>query len=457
MYKHVHMVGIGGAGMSAIAKVLLERGFSVSGSDLMASDTTTDLAASGAQVFIGHDAAQVAGADIVVVSTAIPPGNPEVDAARAAGVPVWHRSEMLAEILNAKHGVAVAGSHGKTTITSMLAWVLQRSGRQPTFMIGGYLPGLGGAHYGAGPVVVAEADESDKSFLRYRPRIAVVTSIEADHLEYYEGRFDKIVETFRQFLANVVVPQGLAVLCGDDPHLKAIGPELGCRVVWYGREADGDYRADDIQPAGMSMTYRVVERGVDLGRFRLIIPGEHNVMNSLAVIAVCRDLGLAAEEIARELAGFPGARRRFEIVGTARDVIVVDDYAHHPAKIKATIQAARAGWPAARLIVVFQPQRYTRTHFLLDEFAASFAGADLAVLTDIYSPPPDTPIPGVSGERLAALAREKTPQLPVEYIAERSMVAPYLARQVRPGDIVLTMGAGDIWRTARELAELLRA
>jgi UDP-N-acetylmuramate--alanine ligase len=457
VHRHVHMVGIGGIGMAAIAHVLLEMGVTVSGSDQAASEVTSKLAQSGATVYIGHRQQQVTGASVVVVSTAIPPNNVEVQAAKAAGIPVWHRSQMLAEILNVKYGIAIAGAHGKTTITSMLSWVLYQCGMEPTFVIGGTLPGLGGAHYGTGPMVVAEADESDRSFLCYRPRVAVVSSIEADHLEYYDGQFSRLVETFQQFLSNVVVPDGLAILCADDKNLVDIGEKLSCQVTWYGRHETADYRVLQIKTNGKGTCFQVSERGELLGEFTLAIPGEHNVMNALAVIAICRHLGLHVAGIAAALASFPGAKRRFQIIYEHNNITVVDDYAHHPSEIKATIKAARRGWPNSRLIAVFQPQRYTRTHFLMNDFARAFGETDLVVLTQIYSPPPEEPIPGVSGERLAQLVQMNEPNLPVRYIAERSELAPYLYGEVRPGDIVLIMGAGDIWRTSQELAEKLRA
>lgn len=453
--KKVHMVGIGGAGMAAIAKVLLEMGCQVSGSDLASTDVTKGLAALGAQVAEGHCSENVKGdTDVCVVSTAIKPDNPEVLAARAAGIPVWHRSQMLAEIMNSRVGIAVAGAHGKTTITSMLAWVLHWAGQQPTFLIGGEVAGLGGARYGVGRAVVAEADESDRSFLRYTPHYAIVTSIEADHLEHYEGSFSLLVDTFAQFLGNIV-PGGVAVLCSEDQHLRKIGPFVQQRIIWYGATPDCAYQCRNVRSEGYSTVFDVWEHGRLLGEFRLAIPGRHNVLNSLSVIAVCRELGLAPAEIAPHLATFKGARRRFEVIAEKRGILIVDDYAHHPSEIRATIQAAKTGWPDRRVVAVFQPHRYTRTHYLLDDFAKCFGAADHLVLTEVYAPPPDEPIPGASGSRLAELTRQSLPELPVDFVPARAALAPHLAKLCGPGDIVLTMGAGDIWRTTRELSDLL--
>lgn len=456
LYDRVHMVGIGGAGMAAIARVLLEMGTQVSGSDLVASEATEVLSALGARVYIGHRSDHVADADVVVFSTAIGPDNPELAAARAAGIPMLHRSDMLAEIMNVRRGIAVAGAHGKTTITSMLAWVLHQSNREPTFVIGGELPGLGGARYGMGQEVVAEADESDGSFLRYRPDIAIVTSVEADHLEHYGGSLSRLVHTFRQFLGNVHT-EGLAVLCADDPWLPEIGKDLTCRVLWYGAKPHSDYQVSHIRHNGSCTFYEVTERGRSLGEFSLMTPGRHNVLNSLAAIAVCRNLGLEPVEISSHLATFPGARRRFEVVAERAGVMIVDDYAHHPSEIRASLRAARTGWPDRRLLAVFQPHRYTRTHYLMNDFAQAFNDAHCVVITEVYSPPPEQPIAGVTGDRLAELIRQHIPHVPVSFVPERADLTEHLAGLVRPGDIVLTMGAGDIWRTARELAFRLEA
>jgi UDP-N-acetylmuramate--alanine ligase len=456
LYDHVHMVGIGGAGMAAIARVLLEMGVTVSGSDLVASDATEALMAGGAKVYVGHRSESIAGAGVVVYSTAIAPDNPEILAARAAGIPVRHRSDMLAEIMNSHRGIAVAGAHGKTTITAMLAWVLHQSNRHPTFIIGGELPGLGGARYGRGSEVVAEADESDRSFLRYRPYMAIVTSVEADHLENYDGSLALLVETFAQFLANVPA-HGLAILCADDPWLPEIGARLSCRVLWYGVRPGSEYQVRNIRHRGFSTLYEVTAQGRDLGSFSLEVPGRHNVMNSLPVIAACLELGLEPAEVAAHLASFRGARRRFELVGQSRGMLVVDDYAHHPTEIKATLRAARTGWPDCRVIAVFQPHRYTRTHYLLNDFAQAFGDAHHVVLTEVYSPPPDKPIAGATGSHLAELVREHLPGVPVDFVPRREAVAAHLAALLQPGDIVITMGAGDIWRSAKELVCVLEA
>ncbi|HHT27881.1 MAG TPA: UDP-N-acetylmuramate--L-alanine ligase [Firmicutes bacterium] len=450
------MVGIGGAGMAAIAHILLEMGVKVSGSDLQENSATQQLAAAGAKVYIGHKAEQIGTAEVVVVSTAIAPDNPEVLSAQAAGIAVWHRSQMLAEIMNRRYGIAVAGAHGKTTTTSLLAWVLHHAGRNPTFLIGGEVVGLGGAQYGTGQEVVAEADESDRSFLRYQPAVAVVTGIEADHLEHYHGDFNYLVDTFAQFLKNIK-PQGTAVLYRGDPHLRRIGDALERRVIWYGDAEESEYVYSNVRSQGFNTHFTVLERGQALADFSLSIPGRHNILNALAVIAVCRGLGMDSREIQPHLATFKGARRRFEVIADVDGVLIVDDYAHHPSEVSAAIAGARAGWPKRRVIAVFQPHRYTRTHFLMDDFARCFAAAHHVVLTDVYSPPPDEYIQGATGERLAELTRKYSHHLPVDYIPARQDIAAHLKEICQPGDIVLTMGAGDIWRTSRELAGLLRA
>ncbi len=454
MGKRIHFVGIGGAGMSAIARVLLSEGKRVSGSDVEGSAVIDELRQLGAEVHIGHRANQVLGADEVVLSTAIDPENPEAVEARRLGIPVRHRSEALADLMNAKTGVAVAGAHGKTTITSMIAWTLHQIGEPLTFLIGGLLPGIGGAKAGLGPILVAEADESDRSFLRYRPAIAVVTSIEPDHLEYYENSFAALREGYEQFLRQVK-PDGVRVLCVDDKTVKEIADSFvpSETLVTYGLQSGAKYRAVGIETKGFHSEFRLEVAGVEVGRYRLSVPGRHNVQNALACIAVADALGMDREGIRRELETFRGARRRFEVVAQTDENLIIDDYAHHPTEIQATLRAVRGGFPGRRVIAVFQPHRYSRTSQLMEEFASSLGAADLVVLTDIYAPPPEKPISGVTGERLAALARAE--------LGERLTYAPGLeeaAQRVRellcPGDVVVTMGAGNVWKVARLLAGL---
>lgn len=450
--KKLHFVGIGGAGMSALAKVLLSQGAAVSGSDIKDSPVLDELRALGAEVHVGHAAEHVGEVDELVISSAIVDDNPEVAAARERGIPVRHRSELLAELVNAGEGITVAGAHGKTTVTSMIAWTLERLGHKPTFVIGGELPGLGGAKHGEGSLVVAEADESDRTFLRYRPRIAVVTSVEPDHLESYGHSFEELKRGYRQHLENVK-PGGWAVLCADDPTVREVAQGSGrrdIRQVWYGLSESALFEGYDVTCRGFRTSFRVRRGGSDFGAYTLLVPGRHNVQNALACIAVCDCLGLDKGQVAEALAAFRGARRRFEVVAEENGVLIIDDYAHHPSEIQATLRAAKSGWNR-RVVAVFQPHRYSRTSQLMDEFARSFADADRLILTEVYSPPPDQPIPGVSGRRLAELTSEYLGER-VEFIPRLEDVVTRLCTLCRDGDIVVTMGAGDVWRAAHAFA-----
>lgn len=453
--ERVHLIGIGGTGMSSLARYLLELGKTVTGSDLSASDTVQELERLGATIYIGHGAEHVNGAQLVVTSTAIAEDNPELAQAHANGIPVAHRSEMWAHILNSGRGIAVAGAHGKTTITGMLSWVLTQSGYDPSFLVGGEVVGLGSGHSGTSDIVVAEADESDGSFLRYRPWCTLVTRIEPDHLEHYNGSFDKLISAYGTFL-SYTKPGGLAVVCSDDPTLMLLAEQAGVRYVTYGFASSSDFTALSIQHEGFRTYAQVVKAGTVLGRLELRVPGRHNVQNALAVVAVCTHLGLNWDEIASHLATYRGVRRRFEVVGCENDLLVIDDYAHHPSEVRATLAAARSGWPKRRIVAVFQPHRFSRTHFLLEEFAKAFDDADHVVLTDIYAPASEVPIPGTSGQLLADRVRSVTrDSTPVDFIPERGAIADYLRTIVQPGDIVVTMGAGDIWRTAREFVQMV--
>ncbi len=450
-----HFIGIGGYGMSALAQVLLEMGCAVSGSDVKPSERTARLAHLGATIHIGHDAAHVAGADKVVYSTDVPADNPELVAARERGIPVLHRSEVLAELLNRRRGIAVSGSHGKTTVTSMAAFLLERGGLDPTAVIGAEVDFYGSnAKLGAGPWLVAEADESDGSFIRYHPLVAVVTNIEPEHLDRYGNDFQALVRSFGQFLANIR-PGGLAVLCSDDARVRELGTQIGAERVWYGLAAGADLTASDIDVRRGETVFQVLRHGKALGRVTLTVPGLHNVQNALAALAVGLWLGLDFEVMAASLADFRGARRRFQVVGQQEGITIVDDYAHHPTEIMATLQAARQR-AANRVIAVFQPQRYTRTHMLMKEFGQAFGQADEIVLTDIYSPPGEAPIPGVNSQVLAELIRQNE-RRDVACISKREELVEHLLNIARPGDIILTMGAGDIWKVAVSLAERLQA
>jgi UDP-N-acetylmuramate--alanine ligase len=455
--EHVHFVGIGGYGMSAIARVMLDLGYRVSGSDVASHELTQRLAERGAKVYQGHRAGQVEGADIVVYSTALSPDNVEIQAAKARKIPVIHRSEMLARLMADRIGVAVTGAHGKTTTTSMIAYVMERCGLDPTFVIGGVVSNIGdNAKAGRGRYVVAEADESDGSFLHYRPHIAVITNIEPDHLEHYDGKFENLLRAYEQFITQVAV-DGLCIISAHDQHLQRIREKARCRVESIALESDGvapeaDYVARNIELFDRGSRCRVFWRGQLLGELQLSLPGRHNVMNALAAIAVAREAGLEFADIAQALKEFHGAKRRFQVIAEAGGVLVIDDYAHHPTEISATIAAAQT--TGRRIVAVFQPQRYTRTYFLFDAFAKAFRGADEVVIADIYSPAGERRIEGVTAERLAEEIRiHSNPN--VRFLKSKDDVFAYLLQTVKPGDLVLTMGAGDIWQVAYRLGEAL--
>jgi len=450
--EHVHFVGIGGYGMSAIAKVLLEMGYSVSGSDQAEQELTRKLAAKGAKVFIGHDARQVQGADLVVYSTAVKKDNVEIQEAERLHIPVVHRSQMLARLLNEHKGIAVAGAHGKTTTSSMIALVMEQSGLDPTFVIGGEIMNVGSnAKAGKSEYVVAEADESDGSFLQYYPAIALVNNIEADHLEHYDGDFEKLKQAYARFLGQVR-EGGKAVVCADDPHLREMIPNIRSEVLTYAIDGEGDFTARNIVLGDRRVSFDAYRQGDRLGTITLSVPGRHNVYNALAALITCMEVGLSFDQIASAITLFRGAKRRFQVLGEVDGVLVIDDYAHHPTEIQATISAAKA--TGKRIIAVFQPQRYTRTFFLLDAFSRAFHEADEVVITDIYSPAGEARIEGISSERLADMIRENSNEH-VSYLPAREDVEKYLAARVESGDLVLTMGAGDIYKAAEELVRSL--
>ncbi len=438
--------------MSAIAKILLAQGYAVTGSDISQSAAVTRLSELGAKIYLGHDAANIEGAQAVVVSTAIDGGNPELSAARAQGLPVFHRSDIVAELMRQRSSIAVAGAHGKTTTTSMVAVILERAGLDPTIIIGGDIDYLNGnAKLGHGEFLVAEADESDGSFRKLHPKIAVVTNIENDHLDYY-GTMDNIRRAFVDFLGNLPAESGLAVLCFDNAEVRDIAAGLGRPVVSYALDTDADYVARDIDSRGTTTTYKAFHKGELLGTVEINVPGRHNVANSLAAVAVGLECGLSFAKVAEGLAMFRGVKRRFQTKGRVDGVWVVDDYAHHPTEIATTLKAARDTKPK-RLVCVFQPHRYTRTKFLQTEFGGCFSQADLLVLTDIYSAG-EPPIPGISGETIKQEVERQTGQA-VTYIPDKANVARYLAQIVETGDLVMTMGAGNIYQAGEELVERL--
>ena len=455
--RHVHFVGIGGSGMNGIAQVLVNLGYRVSGSDLKESPTTRRLAEQGAVIRVGHAAENVAGADAVVISSAVRGDNPEVVAARAQRIPVVPRAEMLAELMRFRFGIAVAGTHGKTTTTSLVASILSEAGLDPTFVIGGRLNSAGSsARLGQGEYLVAEADESDASFLYLQPMMAIVTNVDADHMATYGGDFDRLRRTFVEFLHHLPF-YGLAVLCVDDPEVRGLLPEVTRAVLSYGTTADADLRAVDIRRDGLQTHFTAVGRdglGIDV---TLNLPGRHNVLNALAAIAVARELGVGAQAIQRALCGFQGIGRRFQVAGRCQrpdgEILLVDDYGHHPREIAATLDAVRDGWPERRLVLAFQPHRYTRTRDLLDDFAQVLSHADVLVLCEVY-PAGETPIAGADGRALSRAVRARGLVDPV-FVATVDGLNDTLGHLVRGGDIVVTMGAGDIGGAAGRLREFL--
>lgn len=454
----VHFVGIGGSGMSGIAEVMLSLGYVVQGSDLKRNAAVQRLEALGARVFIGHDAANVESADAVVVSSAVASSNPEVIAAREALLPVVPRAEMLAELMRFRYSIAVAGTHGKTTTTSLVASVLAEGGLDPTFVIGGRLKSAdANARLGQGDYLVAEADESDASFVHLKPMLAVVTNIDADHMSTYEGDLEKLRSGFVEFLHNLPF-YGLAVLCIDDSGVRDILADVGRSIVTYGINSEADVRAENITFAQGTSSFDVVRAGRDdLLHIRLRLPGIHNVRNALATIAVAAELQISDDAVVAALDKFEGIDRRFQSMGEVRTrkgtVLLVDDYGHHPTEIAATLAAARAGWPGRRVVLVFQPHRYTRTRDLLDDFAAVLGEADVLLVLEVYAAGED-PIAGADGRAIARAVRGRGTVEPVFVEALKDLPAA-LSGLLADGDLVITMGAGDIGAFAAGLPALI--
>jgi UDP-N-acetylmuramate--alanine ligase len=444
--QQIHLVGIGGAGMSGIAEVLLTMGYKVTGSDLHASETTRRLEELGGKIFIGHRESNVGDAQVVVISSAVAVNNPEVVIAKAHQIPVIPRAEMLAELMRLKFGVAIAGAHGKTTTTSMVANVLAQAGLDPTMVIGGKVNALGShARLGRGDLLVAEADESDGSFLRLSPTIVAVTNLDREHLDHY-GSMERINECFLEFI-NKIPFYGLAVLCADDERLHALFPHIVKRYQTYGlQEREGvalDFKATDIALKQSEAEFRAYFRGKNLGPFRLAVPGIHNVSNALAAIAIGVELEVPVDLIRRGLAAFTGVERRFHLRGETGGIMVVDDYGHHPTEVKATLAAAKQGWNR-RIVVLFQPHRYTRTRDCIGDFTHAFDDADAVFMTEVY-PAGEQPIPGVSGAILAETVRSAG-HPSVTFIEQKETLPDQVLPFLRAGDLVLTMGAGDIWK-----------
>ena len=453
-FQRVHLVGIGGIGMSGIAEVLLTLGYSVSGSDVKLSNITERLQKLGATIYEGHEASNADGAHVVVTSSAVKLDNPEVIEAHNRKIPVIPRAEMLAELMRLKYGIAVAGAHGKTTTTSLVASVLAAAHLDPTFVIGGRVNQAGTtARLGKGEYFVVEADESDRSFLMLAPVVAVVTTIDREHLDQYTSLED-IQGAFTQFV-NRVPFYGAAILCTDEPNVQAIIPSVKRPIITYGTSSQADLVISDIKLDGLKSEFRLTYKGDDLGTFRLChTPGVHNVRNAAAAAAVALYLNVASDLIREGLAKFAGVGRRFDIKGIVKDITVIDDYGHHPAEIRATLDAAR-GCKFSRLLVLFQPHRYTRTQHLWDEFCRAFNQADMLVLTDIY-PASEAPIPGVTSEGLANAIRGAGHKS-VYYCRSIQEATEYLLRQARSGDAILTIGAGSVSRASNDLITLLEA
>jgi UDP-N-acetylmuramate--alanine ligase len=450
---HIHLIGIGGAGMGGIAEVLVNLGYRVQGSDLRANTVTARLQKMGVRVSIGHAAGQVEGADVVVVSSAIGPGNPELQAARQSRIPVVGRAEMLAELMRFRQGIAVAGTHGKTTTTSLVASVLAEGGLDPTFVIGGQLKSAGSnAKLGTGRYLVAEADESDASFLHLQPMIAIVTNIDNDHLVTHGGDFEKLRQSFVEFLHNLPF-YGLAVLCNDDAEVRGLLPVVGRPMLRYGLGDDADLRAVRLERLGARTRFEVLREGLPPLAVTLNLAGLHNVRNALAAIAVATELEIGDGAIQRALESFQGIGRRFETVGEVQTdagrVVIVDDYGHHPTEIEATLEAARQTWPGRRLVLAFQPHRYTRTHDLIDDFARVLSGADALLVTEVYAAGED-PSPNADGRAICRAVRSRGQIEPV-FVEDVGELGGALAGLIADGDVILTMGAGSIGAVAHEL------
>jgi UDP-N-acetylmuramate--alanine ligase len=450
--RRVHFVGIGGIGMSGIAEVLLNLGYRVSGSDLAESDTTSRLGRLGAEIAFGHRAENLSACDVVVTSSAVRKDNPEVLAAHERVIPVIPRAEMLAELMRMKYGVAVAGTHGKTTTTSMIATVLAHGGLDPTAVIGGKLNIFGSnAKLGQGELLVAEADESDGSFLKLSPTVAVVTNIDPEHLDHYQN-LEEIQQAFLQFI-NKVPFYGLAVLCLDHENVQALIPKVARRYVTYGLSTQANYRATEISFSGLMTTFQAWANDQDLGRMTIRMPGMHSVYNALATLAVAFELDLPFAVVREALGLFSGVQRRFQIKEELEGVMVVDDYGHHPTEIKATLNAAKRGW-SRRTVVIFQPHRYTRTRDLFKDFLTAFHQADVLFLTSIY-PASEDPIPGINAQKLYEGIKEHGHK-DVTLVTDKNEIVERLLPRLKAGDMVITLGAGDVWKAGEALIQRLK-
>lgn len=450
--RHIHFVGIGGIGMSGMAEILLHRGFAISGSDENRGETIERLEKLGAVIHIGHDAAHADGADVVVYTSAVDAHeNPETRAAIERKIPVIKRSEMLAELMRMKYGIAISGTHGKTTTTTMTGLVVREGGFDPTIMVGGRVHSFDqtNAVVGKGDIMIVEADEYDRTFLRLSPTMVVVTNIDADHLDIYQD-IDDIKAAFVEFAGKVPF-YGNLVLCLDDPMVRSILPSIKRNYITYGLNPQAELRAVDVHSNAMESHFRVLYNRQELGSVTLHVPGDHNVRNALGAIGIGIGLGMPFESIARGIESFTGVFRRFQIKGEANGMLLIDDYAHHPTEVQATLQAARAGWADRRIVAVFQPHLYSRTRDLYQDFGASFFDADVLVVTDVY-PSREKPIEGISGRMISDTA-EQTGHRHVMYEADKAALPARLAEICEPGDVVITMGAGDIYRYGEQFLE----
>lgn len=456
--RRIHFVGIGGAGMGGIAEVLLNQGYTITGSDLAENANTKRLTELGATIYMGHDESNVAGADVIVVSSAIQPDNSELQAAQAAFIPQVRRAEMLAELMRFRHGIAVAGTHGKTTTTSLLASIFAEAELDPTFVIGGLLNSAGSnARLGSSKYLIAEADESDASFLHLQPMVAVVTNVEADHMDTYGGDFNRLLDTYIDFLHNLPF-YGLAVICVDDPVIRELMPRIGRQMTTYGFSDDADVRGSDYQQQSGQSHFKVHRKAKAPLDVTVNLPGRHNVLNALAAVAVATDEGIDDAAIQQALKDFSGIGRRFQLLGqypSERDsqqgeVMLIDDYGHHPTEVAATIAAARAGWPEHRLVMAFQPHRYSRTRDLYDEFVSVLAEVDVLLLLDVYSAG-EAAVQGADSRSLAKSLRLRGKVEPI-YVGDRGELMKVLADILQPKDMLLAQGAGNIGAIAKDLA-----
>lgn len=453
--RHIHFVGIGGAGMCGIAEVLLTEGYKISGSDLKSGAVVERLASLGTKICIGHLAENIVGADVVVVSSAINESNPEIKAALNARIPVVRRAEMLAELMRFRHGIAVAGTHGKTTTTSLIASILAEAGQDPTFVIGGRLTQAGtNARLGESRYLVAEADESDASFLHLQPVVSIVTNIDADHMSTYGGDFEKLKQTFLEFLHNLPF-YGLAVICTDDEIVTELMPKISRPILTYGFNEAADYRAINFKQVGREISFTVLRPNKNLPlNISLKIPGRHNVLNALAAIAVATEEGIDDQFIVSGLSGFQGVGRRFQLMGNFPvgdgEVMLVDDYGHHPREVEAVINAVREGWPKRRLVMVYQPHRFSRTRDLYEDFVKVLSSVDVLVLLDVFAAG-ESAIPGADSRSLSGSIRQRGRLDPL-FLDNNSELESLLAGVLRPGDLLLTQGAGDVGGIAQRLA-----